>query len=87
MKLFRIYTENKNVTGIVGIMADGFAEGFSIFEGTGYWAGCKEPCLVVEVVAAEEQRPLVMACADEIKVENQQQCVLVTSWDVDVTYV
>lgn len=87
MKLFRIYTENKNMARVVELASDIFAEGFSVFTGQGYWAGSTEPCLILEVAAEEEQRPIVLALADSIKVENKQQCVMVTSADVKVTFV
>jgi hypothetical protein len=87
MKLFRIYTENKNMARVVELAFETFAEGFSVFTGQGYWAGVSEPGLVLEIVVEEEQRPLVLALADSIKIGNRQQCVMVTSADVEVTFV
>ena len=87
MKLFRIYTENKNMARVVELASEVFAEGFSIFTGQGYWAGSTEPCLIVEIVAAQNQGVLVVALADLIKTENSQQCVMVTWSDVEVAFV
>ena len=87
MKIYRIYTEDKNRAGIVRIMADCFAEGFSVFPCLGFFAGETESGLVVEVLASEDQRPLILACADQIKTANSQQCVLVSEQEVKTTFV
>jgi len=78
--VYRIYTENKNkeeVADIVGQMFDGF----TMYEGTGYWNGKQEASLIIEIVIDNESSRIVNRTeidivASEIKVHNNQQAVL-----------
>jgi hypothetical protein len=72
--VYKIYTQKfANVPEIVSR----YFEGFTLFEGKGYWKGEGEESLVVEVVTGD--RANVYAMAREIKEVNKQECVLVVA--------
>lgn len=81
VRMYRILTENKNralVEGAVGSVFDGF----TIYEGAGYWKGEREPCLIVEIAEIDPKRKSglrgkVEAVAEQIKRVNAQEAVLV----------
>lgn len=82
MKLFRIYTENKDRKAIeleVGLLFPGF----TILQATGHWQGTREYSLVIEILAPWTDEPLIHTVARQIRARNKQQAVLVTRQDVD----
>jgi hypothetical protein len=72
--LYRIQTENINKNGVVKL-ANKYFDGFTIFEGLGYWQGKPEPSLTIEVVTDNQQA--VEGLAVDIRIANNQQAVLV----------
>jgi len=50
MKLYRIYTENKNLKGIKLILNRAF-ESYTLLEGVGVWKGTEEKSLIIEVLS------------------------------------
>lgn len=84
MKLYRIYTENKNLEAVLEI-ANFALEGYTVLQGTGYWKGKPEPCLVIEWVGSDPFRITGVAAA--IKTRNQQETVLLTCQDIQESFV
>jgi uncharacterized membrane-anchored protein YitT (DUF2179 family) len=52
MKLYRIYTERKNIKGVKNIL-DGLFNGYTLIKADGRWKGTDEASLIIEVVSAE----------------------------------
>lgn len=79
--MYRILTENKNralVEAAVGSVFDGF----TVYEGAGYWKGEREPCLIIEVAnpipeLKNTMRQMVEGVAEQIKRINAQEAVLI----------
>ncbi len=89
MKLYRIYTENKNKAEIIDILK--VLDGFTILEATGYWLGSQpyflvEASLVIERLGYDDKE-LINRIAEEIKSLNQQESVIVTCQDVEAEFV
>lgn len=72
--VYRIYTEDKPVVGIVCKYFDGA----SIFHPTGVWKGQVEAGLVVEIVDTFDARAKVVMLAAEIADTFAQDMVLLT---------
>jgi hypothetical protein len=81
MKTYRIYTEDINRDKIVKIISNWF-NGFTLFEGTGYWKGVSERALVIEIIADDEDEKDIAAMAGEIQSVNTQESVLVSKTEV-----
>jgi hypothetical protein len=81
MKLYRIYTENKNLKGIKLILNRAF-ESYTLLEGVGVWKGTEEKSLIIEVLS-RISRGYFDIVADDIKDLNQQQAVLVTVSEIE----
>jgi len=83
--LYRIQTESDHIIGrhrefrenIVKIVSRYF-DGFTIINCEGYWKGIAENSVIIEIIA-ENEFPKILAIADEIRIANKQECVLVSS--------
>ena len=78
--VYRIYTENKNKAEVAEIVSRYF-EGFTMYEGEGYWEGKPEPALIIEVLSDNEatsfiNKSRINAIAKRVKLLNDQQAVL-----------
>jgi len=80
MKLFRIYTENKNPKRLEELISLCF-DGFTVIKTKGFWKGASESALLIEIYT--ENSELIRALANAIKKNNKQEAVLITSADVD----
>lgn len=80
MKVFRIYTENKNENKLKELISICF-DGFTVIRTKGFWKGVPENALLIEIYT--ENAELIRALAGAIKKNNKQEAVLVTSADVD----
>lgn len=80
MKVFRIYTENKNPERLKELISICF-DGFTVIKTKGFWKGVPENALLIEIYT--ENVELIRALASAIKKNNKQEAVLVTSTDVD----
>lgn len=80
MKVFRIYTENKNEARLKELISICF-DGFTVIHTKGFWKGVPENALLIEIYT--ENAELIRALAGAIKKNNKQEAVLVTSADVD----
>ena len=80
MKLFRIYTENKNPERLKELISICF-DGFTVIRTKGFWNGVPENALLIEIYT--ENAELIRALAGAIKKNNKQEAALVTSSDVD----
>ena len=49
MRLFRIYTENKNYDSIIKPILEMTFDGFTVFRGEGNWKGTGEQSLLIEI--------------------------------------
>ena len=74
--LFRIFTEYTNKEGIERA-ANNYFQGYTIFEGVGYWKGSKEKSLLLEVVDKPSKLETIKKLASEIKRINNQEAVLI----------
>ena len=77
--LFRIFTENRNLEGVHKICSNLF-NGYSMFFVIGNYKGQEEPGICIEIDSVGQEGYLdtrVNQAADEIKVLNNQECVLV----------
>ena len=75
--LYRILTEDLNREDIVAIASQYFPS-FTLLDGTGYWNGTAERCLIIEVDGHESNIAAdVLSVADRIKKQNEQEAVLV----------
>jgi hypothetical protein len=84
--LYRIYTEDINHEATVNLVSSRF-EGFTVITGWGFWQGKAEATIIFEVEGSETTRIIVEAVANEIKLANHQQSVLVTATPVEVDYI
>ena len=72
--VYRIYTEDKPVVGIIAR----YFEGYTLFHGTGVYKSQLESSVVIEIVDAFQYRDKVVRLAAEIADANRQAEVLVT---------
>jgi hypothetical protein len=72
----RLYTEDKNREGIIRVL-DSHFEGYTVIPTLGRWRGVNEQSLCIELIGADTARVLV--AAEQIKVMNSQESVLVTT--------
>ena len=77
MNIYRIYTEKKDPEWIAGQVAM-FFDAFTILEGTGYWKGTREDCLIIELIVSADRWVDVELVAERIRKGNKQEAVLVT---------
>lgn len=84
MKLFKIYTEDKNREQIEEILSIGF-DGFTVIRAKGFYEGASENALVIEIYT--DNAELVRALASTIRRRNKQDSVLVAAFDVDAELV
>jgi hypothetical protein len=63
MKLYRIYTQNKNKKFVLKLVSESFP-GFTVYEETGFWQGVKEKSLIIEIItsAADAKLKLNRIC-------------------------
>lgn len=72
--LFRIYTEDFPVVGLVSK----YFQGATLFHPTGIWNGNVESALIIEIVGSFSDRNNVVALAADIALANKQEVVMVT---------
>ena len=77
-KLYRIYTEDKDRQGIIELASTHF-KGFTVCPAYGYWEGIPESSIIIEIQVdgTDIERNQVYKLAQDIKVQNKQQAVLV----------
>jgi len=76
--LYRIFTEDKGNVKEIAKLASRYFEGFTIFKSLGYYKGKAEKSLLIEVTSLDENICLdINDLADDIKVVNKQETVLV----------
>lgn len=87
MKLYRIYTENKNRSWIEK-QASRLFSGFSVVNAIGYWEGSKEKSLIIEIIAGNTKgnKNKLAVLKDLIKRYNQQESVLLTECEIKVEF-
>lgn len=87
MKVYRLYTENKNRDWIEGL-ADRHLTSYTLYVASGRFEGKSEPSIIIEVISDSDAMPVVMkALAARIKYLNEQQEVWITSHDIDVSII
>ena len=73
--LYRIFTEDKNQSGIEGVVSKHFP-GFTIYKAEGFWRLQKENTLVIEIIT-EDTDAKINRVAQDIKLLNRQEAVLI----------
>lgn len=83
--LYRIFTENKNLSGIKKILNRLF-NGYSIFQLAGFWQGITEKSLCIEILSNNQYKHLkirIDQAAKEIGELNKQEAILVEKINCD----
>jgi hypothetical protein len=88
MKLYRIYTENKNRRKLEKEVSRSF-KGFTIYETTGYWEGKQEDGIVIELLVENtiENANDIKALCQDIKLFNEQESILLTEQEVKAEFI
>ena len=88
MKLYRIYTEDKNRLWIEATAGNYFS-GFTIIKTMGYWKGKPEKSLIIEIIAqnAYEHKANINCLCQDIKQFNKQESVLLTCQEVEADFI
>lgn len=81
MKLYKIYTEAKQLDSILAETEDCFSN-FTVYLVEGAYMGVQETSMVIEIIAEKREYPLVKTLAESIKLLTNQDSVLITSHDV-----
>ena len=79
--LYRIYTEDKNLDGIINLLTKVY-DGYTIIHSQGYWKGLPEESIIIEIITYAVDLPTIQGIANQIKQLNSQESVLVTSQPV-----
>jgi len=89
MKLYRVYTENKNYPDILDYLDKQFPDGYTVLHADGAWQGQREKSLVVEII--DDRYDTDTYYHEEIecfvywlKKHNGQQAVMVQIINVDI---
>lgn len=87
MKLYRIYTENKNKSWIKR-QTNKLFPAFTLIDAEGCWKDAEEKSLIIEIIAAnsKEDKNKLAVLRDLIKRHNQQESVLLTEQEVQVEF-
>lgn len=91
MKTFLIMTEDRNRLEVKKLLSESF-DGFTLYFGEGYWVGKTIPHRVyrennLTIMVLTDEKEVVMSVAREIKKLNNQESVLVVSWDAESEFV
>lgn len=86
MKMYRIYTENKNRSQIEQLVNNHFS-GFTVYAAIGYWEEEKEKSLIIEVLGNEEDYNEIKTVCANIRDYNLQQSVLLTCQEVETEFI
>lgn len=84
--LYRIFTEDINRNTIENIV-NSFFDGYTLVNSTGYWKGEKEKSLAIEIIGEKEDIQKIHSIARNIKIQNQQECVLVQEIPVNSVFI
>ena len=87
MKIYRIYTENTKRQPQVRKILDTKLPGYTLIRGVGYWEGKQEQSLVIEHIGEPALAKTILDIAKQIRIENRQRSVLVTTQDIDMEFV
>lgn len=82
-KLYRIYTEDKNEQLIIELCNEYF-DAYTLYYTVGYWKGKRELSLVIEIITEDmpQKYGKVQGLANEIKILNNQEAVLITEQEI-----
>lgn len=86
MKLYRLYTENKNLESLKA-MFDDFTMDFTFYVADGYYLGIPESSVIFEVISRMDLRENFRYMARQIKTMNKQKSVLLTVQDIEAEFV
>lgn len=75
IKLYTIYTEDTGRQAVFAIL-DQYFDSYTIVPSIGHWKGSEEKSLVLQIVTFD--RASVYLAANDIKLRNKQESVLVT---------
>jgi len=84
MKLYRLFTQNVNKQWICELVSQYF-DSFTVFETTGYWKGCQEQSLCIEIMTDSYDISVpgkIKVLSQAICLGNEQESVLIQELDV-----
>jgi hypothetical protein len=87
MKLYRIYTEDKNRENVHHALIEQGLENYTFIEAKGVFEGKSELSLIIEYIGSSLDWIKLKLVTNDIKQDNQQQCVLLTSQDIGVEFI
>ncbi len=84
MKLYRIFTEDKNYAAITGRLDIQFPDGYTIINANGAWQGVREKSLIIEIVSDSPSiESDIGKLAYWLKKFNEQDAVLLQVLNVE----
>ncbi len=83
---YRIYTADTDRETIEKLVAQYF-DRVTIYKVSGFWKSCKEPALVIEILAEDWHIGMVLDIAEVIKEGNSQESVLVAVQKIESIFV
>ena len=85
--MFRISTEDVNRELTIGTVKK-FFPSFAVTTGIGVWKDNIEKSIHFDIVVSNiEERKRVLQCAEAIRIQNNQECVLVIEFSTKETFV
>jgi len=82
----RILTEDKNINMVIDCVSEEFAN-FTWYRANGVWNGKTEPSLIIEIEIPAWLEGTVLDVAEEIKIINEQECVLVQTIENNAKFI
>jgi hypothetical protein len=93
MKVYKIYTEDKNQEALVNLLTywiPAWIPGFTMYKATGSWRGTIEKSLVIEIIVSELGNKYILDIKShltkQIKALNDQGDVLWTCQEVSAEF-
>jgi len=84
MKVYKLYTERKNLKWICGMISEYF-DGFTVYKTLGYWRGKPEKSVCIEIITDQMLAEYWLeVIRKKIEGYNWQDEVLITKSEVEV---
>ena len=80
---YTLYTEDTNAIELQEL-AGKYFEAFTMYRADGYWKGTKEPALVIVIMGAFEDGPIIAKLSKDICDMNEQESVIIATATLDM---